>query len=120
MATKTVAQLAALVDEHVTNLNEQIAALEERVDAIEDSGDKRKSRGRNMTPEQRQEAGRRLQQARADKLGLETIQQLRELHLAPGKTPTKADLKRVLKEFPAEDAEIFGEADETEEEADEE
>ncbi|KKK69240.1 hypothetical protein LCGC14_2936050, partial [marine sediment metagenome] len=84
----------------------------------EDSGDKRKSRGRNMTPEQRQEAGRRLQQARADKLGLETIQQLRELHLAPGKQPTKAEIKRVIKEFPA-DAEIADEDDENGEEDDE-
>ena len=99
---KAVQDLAEVVLNHVSNLNEQIAALEERVDAIEDSGDKRKSRGRNMTPEQRQEAGRRLQQARADKLGLETIEQLRELHLAPGKTPTKAEIKRVLKEFPAD------------------
>ncbi len=109
MATKTVAQLAALVDEHVTNLNEQIAALEERLDAIEESGDKRKTRGRNMTPEQRQEAGRRLQQARAESLGLETIEQLHGLHLAPGKKPTKAQIKAVIKEFPAdaEDAEIF-------------
>ncbi len=109
MAT-TVASLAKVVEaleeslnDHVTNLNDAISAVEERIDAIEDSGDKRKRRGRNMTPEQRQEAGRRLQQARADKLGLETIEQLRELHLAPGNKPTKADIKRVLKEFPAED-----------------
>ncbi len=100
---KVVESLTETVDEHVTNLNEQISALEERLDAIEDSGDKRKKRGRNMTPEQRKEAGRRLQQARADKLGLETIEQLRELHLAPGTQPTKADIKRVLKEFPSED-----------------
>ncbi len=119
MATKTVAQLAALVDEHVTNLNEQIAALEERVDEIEDSGDKRKKRGRNMTPEQRQEAGRRLQQARADKLGLETIEQLRGLHLAPGKTPTKAQIKAVIKEFPAEAENDMFITDEDEEEDDE-
>ncbi len=119
MATKTVAQLAALVDEHVTNLNEQIAALEERLDAIEESGDKRKSRGRNMTPEQRQEAGRRLQQARADKLGLETIEQLRGLHLAPGKTPTKAQIKAVIKEFPAESENDMFIQDEDEEEDDE-
>ena len=102
---KIVAGLAETVDEHVTNLNEQISALEERVDSIEDSGDKRKSRGRNMTAEQRKEVGRRLQQARADKLGLQTIQQLRELHLAPGTKPTKAEIKRVLKEFPADEEE---------------
>ena len=118
MATKTVAQLAAQVDEHVTNLNEQIAALEERLDAIEESGDKRKSRGRNMTPEQRQEAGRRLQQARADKLGLETIEQLHALHLRPGTKPTKAQVKAVIKEFPAGAGE-FEDDDETEEDDDE-
>ncbi|KKK90086.1 hypothetical protein LCGC14_2726600 [marine sediment metagenome] len=105
---QTVAKLSGIVeglvealDTHVTNLNEQIAALEERLDTIEESGDKRKTRGRNMTPEQRQEAGRRLQQARADKLGLETIEQLHALHLAPGKTPTKKQIKAVLAEFPA-------------------
>ena len=110
MATMTVAALNKVVealqestDEHVTNLNEQISALEERIDAIEDSGDKRKSRGRSMTAEQRKEVGRRLGQARADKLGLETIEQLRELHLAPGSQPTKKDIARVLKEFPAEE-----------------
>ncbi len=110
MATITVAKLAGVVeslqevlDQHVTDLNDAISAVEERLDSIEDSGDKRKKRGREMTPEQRKEVGRRLQQARADKLGLETIEQLRELHLAPGTKPTKADIKRVLKEFPAED-----------------
>ncbi len=100
---KIVASLAETVDDHVTNLNEQISAVEERVDSIEDSGDKRKSRGRNMTADERKEVGRRLQQARADKLGLETIEQLRELHLRPGTSPTKAEIKRVLKEFPAEE-----------------
>ena len=126
MAAITVAKVNAAVQDlaevmltHVTNLNDQIADLEERLDAIEDSGDKRKTRGRNMTPEQRQEAGRRLQQARADKLGLETITQLRELHLAPGKQPTKKEIARVLKEFPA-DAEIFDEDDENGEEDDDE
>ena len=121
---QTVAKLSGIVeglaealDVHVTNLNEQIAALEERLDTIEESGDKRKTRGRNMTPEQRQEAGRRLQQARADKLGLETIEQLHALHLRPGTTPTKKQVAAVIKEFPA-DAEIF-EDDETEEEDDE-
>ena len=124
MAKATVATLAAdvaglneFVDAQVTDLSDQIAALEQRIDEIEGSGDKRKTRGRNMTPEQRKEAGRRLQQARADKLGLETIEQLRELHLAPGKTPTKAQIKAVLKDFPADESsfEEFPDADEDEE-----
>ena len=110
-----VEALAETVDTHVTNLNEQIAALEERLDEIEESGDKRKTRGRNMTPEQRQEAGRRLQQARADKLGLETIEQLHALHLRPGTKPTKKQIAAVLKEFPAEGD---GEFDEEENEED--
>ena len=106
--TEVVDALIETVDGHVTSLNDQIAGLEEdvakmidRVDTVEGSGDKRKRRGRNMTDEQRKEVGRRLQQARADKLGLETIQQLKELHLRPGTQPTKAEVKRVLKEFPA-------------------
>ncbi len=110
MATITVAALSKVVEslqevmeQNVADLNDAISAVEERIDAIEDSGDKRKKRGRNMTDEQRKEVGRRLQQARADKLGLETIEQLRELHLAPGTKPTKKDIARVLKEFPAED-----------------
>ena len=93
--------LQEFVDAQITDLSDQISALEERMDSIEESGDKRKTRGRNMTPEQRAEAGRRLQQARADKLGLETIEQLHALHLAPGKTPTKKQIKAVLAEFPA-------------------
>ena len=124
MAAITVAKLNGMLGEltefiesQITDLSDQIAALEGRMDNIEESGDKRKTRGRNMTPEQRQEAGRRLQQARADKLGLETIEQLRELHLAPGKTPTKKEIARVLKDFPADESTFveFADADEDEE-----
>jgi len=112
MAVKiTLAEVAEMVtaiglelEELEGRLNEQMAALETRLDAIEaqePSGDKRKSRGRNMTDEQRAEAGRRLQQARADKLGLDTIEQLRALHLRPGAQPTKAQITKVKKDFPA-------------------
>lgn len=47
-----------------------------------------------MSEEQRKAAGIRLQTARASKYGL-TIEQYRELHLRPGKTPTADDLARV-------------------------
>ncbi len=116
---EVVETLSEVLDGHLTNLNEQMAALEERLDEIEESGDKRKTRGRNMTPEQRQEAGRRLQQARADKLGLETIEQLHALHLRPGTKPTKKQIAAVLKEFPAEGDGEF-EDDATEDEEDDE
>ena len=112
MASKhTVASLAEWIqdlsdklDEAVGNLNDQVSELERGLDhAIEsaenaESGSKK--RGRNMTDEQRKEVGRRLQQARADKLGLQTIEQLHALKLRPGQQPTKAQITKVKKELP--------------------
>lgn len=119
MARTTVAELEKVVeelqeqlDQHVENLNEQIAELEQRLDEVEESGDRRKSRGRQMTAEQRREVGIRLQQGRADKLGLETIQQLRELHLKPGEKPTKKEIAAVKKQFPADDFDLDAYLDE--------
>lgn len=103
--TKEIAELREFIAAQVTNLNDQMADIEERFDKIEaaePSGDRRATRGRRMTDEQKAEAGRRMQQARAEKLGLDTIEQLRALHLRPGTKPTKAQLEQVKKEFPAE------------------
>lgn len=100
---KELQELQEAMDAHIENLNNQLGDLEKRLDELEagsTSVDRRKTRGRNMTDEQRAEAGRRLQQARADKLGLDTIEQLRALHLRPGAKPTKAQIARVRKEFP--------------------
>lgn len=95
-----VEEMAETVDNHVTNLNEQIAALEERIEEIEETGDRRKSRGREMTPEERKAAGERMQMGRATKLGLDSIEQLHALKLRPGQTPTKAEIKKVKEQFP--------------------
>lgn len=99
---KALDELREYVDEMVGNLNDQFADIESRLDKIEsaDPGDGRKRRGRQMSDEQRAEAGRRLQQARADKLGLDSIEQLRALRLRPGQKPTKAEIAKVKKDFP--------------------
>ncbi|MGH8946566.1 MAG: hypothetical protein ACRDVL_10505 [Acidimicrobiia bacterium] len=93
-------ELREIVDNHVTNLNEQIVGLEQQIVEIEGSGDRRKARGRQMTDEQRKAAGERLQTGRANKLGLDSIEQLRALKLRPGQKPTKAMINRVKKEHP--------------------
>jgi hypothetical protein len=54
-----------------------------------------------MTDEQRKAAGERLQMGRAKKLGLDSIEQLHALHLRPGQKPTKTQVTKVKKEFPA-------------------
>ncbi|HLF44252.1 MAG TPA: hypothetical protein VJA46_12125 [Acidimicrobiia bacterium] len=111
MASKhTVASLAEWIqdlsdriDEAVGNLNDQLSELERGLDhAIEsaESGQKDGRKKRTMTDEQRKEVGRRLQQARADKLGLQTIEQLHALKLRPGQQPTKAQITKVKKELP--------------------
>ena len=109
----TVAQIASTVDElkesineAIGHLNDQIAELEERLDAIEENGvavrdeDGRKTRGRNMSDEDRKAVGERLQGARAKNLGLQSIEQLRALKLRPGQNPTKAQIAQVKKDFP--------------------
>ena len=108
MARTTVADLEKVIEElqeqfenHVENLNGQIAELEQRVDEMEGSADQRKSRGRQMTDEERKAAGERMQMGRAKKLGLDSIEQLHALKLRPGQKPTKAQIKKVKEEFPA-------------------
>ena len=76
--------------------NSQLVDIEERMDKLESRAvDGRKVRGREMTEEQRREVGRRLQQARAEKLGLESIEQLHALKLRPGTKPTEAQVQQV-------------------------
>ena len=99
--TEWVQDLSDRLDEQVGNLNDQLAGLEERLDKLEQAEPQDRRKKRHMTDEQRKEAGRRLQQARADKLGLESIEQLHALKLRPGQKPTPAQLKRVKKEDPA-------------------
>lgn len=102
MARTTVAELEKVIEElqeqfenHVENLNGQIADLEARVDEMEGSADKRKSRGRQMTDEERKAAGERMQMGRAKKLGLDSVEQLRALKLRPGQQPTKKQIAEV-------------------------
>jgi TolA-binding protein len=98
--TEELEELTKIVHEVNTNLNDQIAELERRVDELESgANDRRKTR--SMTDEQRKAAGERLQMGRAKKLGLDSIEQLHALHLRPGQKPTKAQVTKVKKEFPA-------------------
>lgn len=66
---------------------------------------KKATGGRTWTEEERKAAGERLQMGRATKLGLDSIEQLRALHLRPGEKPSKADIRRVKAKFPVEDVE---------------
>ena len=105
---ETVASLTIRVEELSDQLaraqemlNSQLVDIEERMDKLESRAvDGRKVRGREMTEDQRREAGRRLQQARAEKLGMESIEQLHAVKLRPGTKPTKAQLQQVKKEYP--------------------
>lgn len=99
---EAIDELREYIDEQVGHLNNQLADMEQAIEnaTSEAVTDGRKRRGRQMTDEQRAEAGRRLQQARAEKLGLDSIEQLRALRLRPGTKPTKAQIAAVKKEFP--------------------
>jgi hypothetical protein len=91
----------AWMEEQVSNLNDQLSELERGVDhAVEAAESKDGRKKRVMSDEQRKEAGRRLQQARANKLGLQSIEQLHALKLRPGQQPTRAQITKVKKELP--------------------
>ena len=92
-----VAELSNQLDRVQEAFNSQLVDIEERMDRLESSRamDGQKVRGREMTEDQRREVGRRLQQARAEKLGLESIEQLHALKLRPGTKPTKAQVQQV-------------------------
>lgn len=97
--TEELEELTKIVNDVNSKFVDQIAELEERVNEIENNASQRKTR--TMTDEQRKAAGERLQMGRAKKLGLDSIEQLHALHLRPGQKPTKAQVSKVKKEFPA-------------------
>jgi hypothetical protein len=98
--TQELEEMNKVVNDVNSKFIDQIAELERRVDELE-SGANDRRKARTMTDEQRKAAGERLQMGRAKKLGLDSIEQLRALHLRPGQKPTKAQVTKVKKEFPA-------------------
>lgn len=97
--TEELEELTKIVNDVNSKFVDQIAELGERINEIENNASQRKTR--TMTDEQRKAAGERLQMGRAKKLGLDSIEQLHALHLRPGQKPTKAQVTKVKKEFPA-------------------
>ena len=99
---RVVVELSSQLERVQETLNSQLADIEDQVERLESGAvDRPKARGRReWTEDQRREAGRRLQQARAEKLGLESIEQLHTLKLRPGVRPTKAQIQRVRRDHP--------------------
>jgi hypothetical protein len=103
---KKVADVTAVFEVSEDQWNKFVArihALEDRVEELETAEPvvtKAKKTGRVYTDEERKAAGLRLQTARAKKLGLESAEQMRSLHLRPGQVPTKAQILEAKKAHP--------------------